>query len=111
MNRYRVTPYLFLLCVPALAQGQAGIPSAGQMQQHIVLTDTKAYALLPAELIASPTVTRVKTSSNGRYLLVERQTTRISTQILQEAMTRKQPPPGEVSLVLWDSKTHESRTV
>jgi hypothetical protein len=111
MNRYRIATCLLLLCTPALAQGQAGVPSAGDLQRHIVLTDTSAYALLPAELVASPMVTRVKASANGRYLLVERQFTRISAQILQEAMTRKQPPPGEVSLVLWDSKTHESRTV
>jgi hypothetical protein len=111
MNRYRIATCLLLFCMPALARGQAGIPSAGQLQQHIVLTDTQAYALLPAELIASPMVTRVKASTNGRYLLVERQATRITTQILQEAMVRKQPPPGEVSLILWDSKTHESRMV
>jgi hypothetical protein len=78
-----------------------------------VLTDTEAFLLLPPELIAAPVVQQTASSSSGRYLLVARQSMRISLDALREMAQRPDstPPPLETSLVLWDSRSRTSRTV
>lgn len=77
-----------------------------------VVTAHEAFALLPAELIAAPTVIQAESSSDLRYLLVVRQERPMTPMALQAvAEGARLPPFTETALVLWDSLSHESREI
>jgi hypothetical protein len=97
-----------LAAQPAVAQlgPPPGSPDRG------VLTENECFLVMPPELIAAPTVTNVTPSGSGRYMLVQRMSIRITSKMLAQLdSTRPQQPPGESSLVLWDSQTRQSREV
>lgn len=98
---------LWLLASRAVAQGPR--------MDRIVLTDQEAFGLLPAELVAAPTVREAKWSPDGRYALLVRETMRITPEMLREAAqpppSVRKPPPGEISLVLWNSRERRADVV
>lgn len=101
------------LTVTATA-GAAGTlaPMTGSMPPpRVVLTRTEAFMLLPPELVAAPTVSTLSFSPGGRYLLAERIRMRVTAELIREARGREEPPPGELSLILWDSRARASREV
>ena len=71
---------------------------------RFVLTDREAFLFLDAELVAPPTVTRAKWSPDGRYVLAVRQQR-------PPPPLAGQPPPGAVSLVLWNGSTRRSTEI
>jgi prepilin-type processing-associated H-X9-DG protein len=80
-------------------------------QPRMVLTGSEAFAMLPAELVAAPVVTRVLISDAGRYLLAQRTHVRVTADLIRGPGAGREPPPGEVSLVLWDTREREGREV
>ena len=77
----------------------------------MVLTGFEAFAVLPAELVAAPIVTRVLLSDTGRYLLAERTHVKITLDLIRGPEAGREPPPGEVSLVLWDTRERTGHEV
>jgi hypothetical protein len=112
-------PWLWMtataVCLVTSIPGSVGAgpaPMSGPISQpRTVLTETDAFALLPPELVAAPVVTNLSFSSNGRYILAERTNMRITSEMLRAAQAGREPPPGEVSLVLWDSRQRTSREI
>ena len=84
----------------------------GLQQPRTVTTDDQAFILLPPELIASPTIEKVLPSPDGKYVLVQRLTLKITSSMLTpdglKAMEQS-PPRGERQLIIWDARTHDSR--
>ncbi len=91
----------------ALAQG----PPPGLQSPRAVLTEKDAFAILPPEIIAAPQVNNISSSESGRYILAERTSMRITQQMLKERENMHGGPPGEVSLILWDSQSRQAREV
>ena len=94
-----------------LANAQRGLsPSV----PRVVATDDQAFALLPPELIAAPTITAIEPSPDGKYVIVHRMAMKINTSSLTPEgiqLMEKNPPAGEQQIILWDGRTRESRIV
>jgi len=94
-----------------LPSGLKAQTSPVETEQRTVVTEKSAYIALPPELVAEPVVTELTVSNGGRYALAQR--TRLVTR--PETLERTDPllahPQKEVSLVLWDSRTHLRTTV
>jgi hypothetical protein len=87
-------------------------PMTGPMPQtRMVLTQTDAFALLPPELVAAPVVTSLWFSGSGRYVMAARTRVKITAAMVREAEAGREPPVGEFSLVLWDSRERATREV
>lgn len=87
-------------------------PMTGPMPPtRMVLTQTDAFALLPPELVAAPVVTSLWFSPSGRYVMAARTRVKITAEMVREAEVEREPPVGEFSLVLWDSRERTAREV
>jgi hypothetical protein len=108
ISRFLTTSFL-LFAAGLPAHAQFGEPD----RQVLVTTDNEAYVLLPPELIAAPAVQQVAMSKGGRYIVVSRAAMRLTPKLVQEHLTNKfaGPPPGEASLILWDSKTRVAKEI
>jgi len=78
---------------------------------RMVLTRTDALALLPPELIAAPVVTSLWFSPSGCYVMAARTRVKVTAEMGREAQAGQEPPAGEYSLVLWDSRQRAAREV
>ncbi|MEP6755972.1 MAG: hypothetical protein ABJA67_10765 [Chthonomonadales bacterium] len=81
---------------------------------RVVTNDEKAFLLLPPELIAAPVITHVDPSGDGKYVLVQRMQMKLNpASLTPEGLQAldKAPPPIEQQIILWDSKSKESRVV
>jgi hypothetical protein len=87
-----------------LAQGPKG-------DAPVVTTEKEAVILMPAELVAAPTVMAVQASDNGRYVLVARQFSKMTSDSLKRAMAGGPEPVVETRLVLWDNVERTAREV
>jgi hypothetical protein len=106
------TPLLALLGVAAtLAVAYAQRPARAPERPRFVLTEREAFLLAPAELVAAPTVRGAVWSSNGRYVLAIRHDLGPIPPPGLISSPEGQPPPGEVSLVLWNRAARRSREV
>ena len=87
-------------------------PITGPMPPtRMVLTQTDAFALLPPELVAAPVVTSLWFSQRGRYVMAARTRVQITAEMVREAQAGQEPPVGEFSLILWDSRERAAREV
>jgi hypothetical protein len=80
------------------------------MPRSVVAGET-AYLLLFPELVAAPLVESVLFSPSGRVALVRRRSIPLTAESLRSAFTTERPPPGEISLIWWDSHTRVAREV
>jgi hypothetical protein len=85
----------------------------GQQPPSMVTTDTEAFALLHSDLVAMPQIRQMAISNDGRYVVLARSSERITPKLINDFLAGKVagPPPGEVSLVLWDNKTRASKEI
>ena len=97
----------FFLLVP---RAQAQLPQF-DLQNRVVATESEAVLMLPPELVAAPVVTDLSISPSGRYLILKRQDIKITSSLLKEPPSGQQMPPGEESLILWDSRSRAARVV
>jgi hypothetical protein len=97
---------LFLLVPRAHAQ-----QPQFDLQNRVVATEKEAVLMLPPELIAAPVVTDLSISPSGRYLILKRQEIRITSSMLKEPRSGQRTPPGEESLILWDSRSRAASVV
>ena len=56
-----------------------------RMESAGVLTDKEAFVLLPPEIISGPNVLQEEVSPAGRYVLLVRQTARITAEMIRAA--------------------------
>jgi hypothetical protein len=98
------------LAVPGKPAGAQRLDPGAFIQRGVVAGDA-GYLLLPPELVAVPTVEAVLFSPSGRYAVVRRGSMRLTVESLREAVTAQRPPPGETSLIWWDSRTRVAREV
>ncbi len=96
---------LLVSWIAAHAQ-QSGAPPRTRNSQ-VVLTDTEAFVLGPAEMIAGPEASISGMSTDGRYVLA----TRTAFKLPKTAFAPPGPPSGEISLLLWDSRTRRTQVV
>jgi hypothetical protein len=96
-----------------LGGGFARAQNMGPGGPAMVTTETEAYAVLPPDLIAAPMVVHMATSTDGRYILVARTAVRITPKLVNEHLAGRfqGPPPGEMSLILWDNKTRAAKEI
>jgi hypothetical protein len=80
---------------------------AGQVPANLraAVAGERAYLLGPAEQAAGPGVTWAQAAPKGRYILCERR--KLPVVLPDPDIT---PPPAEVSLILWDTKTRKAST-
>ncbi len=78
-----------------------------------VLTDTQAVGLLPPALVAAPMVTSAQWSPDGRYVIALRRDMRLTPAMVTDliSMNPGMPAPGDVTITVWDSRSHEGREV
>jgi hypothetical protein len=88
-----------------------GLAAPMDLERRLVVTPADAYLAMPAEVICEPMVEQMKFSDSGRYLLMTRQSVRLSGEAISQVLSGGRPPAVEHSIVLWDSKTGESRTM
>lgn len=101
-------PQKALLGLIALSTGAWVVAHARQTnteRPRVVLTDREAFLLADAEMIAGSEVTGLAPSPEGRYVLAVR--TRRELPALLSA-PGQEPPGGDVSLVLWNSRTRSA---
>lgn len=110
-RRRRILVGLWLSCSAA---AQAQTPDLSPIR-NMVLTEKEAYLVLEREIIAAPNVRDAYWSKDGRFLLMIRDNTHITPEMMQKALavakTGKEPPappPGQISLLLWNARTRET---
>src|SRR2546423_6075959 len=103
---------LTLVTLTALSGGPLRAQQVGPSKDMFLLTDKEAVGVLPPELAASGGVEWAKWSFDGRYVLIHRNNVRFTPELLKRLLSRTlNTPPGETTITVWDSKTHESRDV
>jgi hypothetical protein len=89
--------------------------SPAETEQRTVVTEKSAYLALPPELVAEPVVTDLTVSNGGRFALAQRMKLAMRPEMLQQMLQQTDlslaHPQAEISLVLWDSRTHLRTTV
>jgi hypothetical protein len=94
--------------VPARAQG-LGQPM--DLERRVVVTEKEAIALMPAELVCEPMIVNMAFSDSGRYLLLTRQALKLTTDSVSQLLAGRRQPPIETSILLWDARDRETRTL
>lgn len=91
--------------IVATAHAQTGL------MDRFVLDGKEAIAVLPAELIAAPTVKKIYISPNGTSLVVLREKIAITPDILpDESGKPKKRPEGEQELIYWNVRSRTPRS-
>jgi hypothetical protein len=79
---------------------------------RFVLEDKNAVAVLPPELIASPTIKQVYYAPDGLSLVVLRERIKITPDILpDETGISTKIPEGEQELIYWSSRSRTARSI
>jgi hypothetical protein len=79
---------------------------------RFVLEDKDAVAVLPPELIASPTIKQVYYAPDGLSLVVLRERIKITPDILpDETGISTKIPEGEQELIYWSSRSRTARSI
>jgi len=84
------------------------------VEKDFMLIGEEAVGLMPPELAAEPTVTRMVWSSDGRFLLVERMDMRLTKKMLEALVEQEEPElqvAPVVALEVWDSGNGQRRQV
>jgi hypothetical protein len=111
MRRQAQRAALLAVWVLGIPHGVSAQLSPTDTVRRSVVTEKTAYVALPPELVAEPVVTQLSVSSGGHYALAQRLKLQITPDLLKPETFLHARPPGEVSLILWDSRAHLSTTV
>lgn len=100
------------LTLAAVVLGSASLAQE-RSEPQFVLSGAEGFMVLPRELIAAPQVARVVPAPGRQLLLVERESARLTPELVGAALAKQEagPPPGELSLVLWESRSRSAKEV
>ena len=93
------------------------IPAAAQLSplEKFVTTREEAFGLMPADLLATGDISNAQWSFDGKFILAVRQTVHLTPQLIHKALARgatgEPPPPGEIGIVLWNSRDHNATQI
>jgi prepilin-type processing-associated H-X9-DG protein len=82
-------------------------------KRDFVLTEKEAIGILPPVVVSQGVATQAYWSPRGNYLLIVRRDDRVTPALVRASIAKSdaQPAPSEVSLLLWDARTRESRSL
>jgi hypothetical protein len=97
-------PHFAIIGWAATALLQSPVPPSANLEDF-VLTDSKAYLILPPSPVGPGQTDAMQWSPSGRYLFLVQASPRVTPGLLSSALRGERPGPSQRPLLAWDRTT------